>query len=165
MAAMQDPQTLSDEIVVFELSGRQYGLRSSAVREVLRAFSAVPLPNAPALVEGVLNVRGEIMALLNVHKRFGLAERPLSLSDHFIIAWEGVRWVALRVDRVLNLIRVPISKRVDADQFLTSAELVSGVAITKEGLILIHDLGRFLSSADQEQLTQALAVQPGVPSR
>ncbi len=155
----------NEEVVVFELSGQRYALLSSAVREVVRAFSAVPLPKAPPLVEGILNVRGEIIVLLNLRRRFGILEKPLSVSDHFIIAWDGVRWVALRVDRVLNLMRLPIRSLAAGEQALSlslssspsQGELISGVGIASDGLVLIHDLPRFLSASEQELISQALA--------
>ena len=130
------PEAAIDEILVFELSGQSYGLRSSMVSEVLRAFSAVPLPNAPPLVEGILNIRGELLALVNVRKRFGLAERALALSDHFIVVSTRSRRVVLRVDRVQNLVRVPIRKMIDAEQFLSQAgDLLQGVIMLAQCLL------------------------------
>jgi len=163
MANAQDPEAQSEEIVVFELSGQHYGLRSSVVREILMAFSPVLLPQAPPTVDGILNVRGETIVLLNLRKRFGLLDKPLAASDHFIIAWEGRRLVALRVDRVLNLRRVPIRSLVDAQRFLSQPELICGVAIIDDKMVVIHDLERFLSLADHELLAKALANQHREP--
>ena len=91
---MGDASTASgmpDELLIFEQAGQLYALPSSIVKEVLRAFSATPLPNAPPMVEGLLNVRGEIIPLVNLRRRMGLPERPLSLTDHFIVAHDGNR--------------------------------------------------------------------------
>ena len=147
----------AEELVLFEQSGERYALRSSVVREVLRAFSFVPLPKAPPIVEGLINLRGEILPLLNTRRRFGLSDRPLSLSDHFIIAWQGSRWIALRVDRVLNLERLPIYKASEQGKYIAGNELVAGVAQTPDGMILIQDLARFLSAAETEALSAALS--------
>jgi purine-binding chemotaxis protein CheW len=117
------------------------------------------LPQAPPTVDGILNVRGETIVLLNLRKRFGLADKPLSVSDHFIIAWAGARAVALRVDRVLNLMRLPIRSLADAERFLTQPELVCGVAVTEDGMVMVHELESFLSITDHELLAQALANQ------
>jgi len=150
------PNVTQEEVVLFELEGHMYGLPFSSVREVLRSFSPAPLPNAPKIVEGLLNVRGEIIPLLNLRKRLGLPEKPLSLSEHFLIAKDATKWVALRVDRVVNIQRVPIRKATDAGRFVVNSEVISGVATTQEGLVLIHDLNRFLSPAEQRELSQAM---------
>jgi purine-binding chemotaxis protein CheW len=163
MSDSQEPKTLPEEILVFELDGQRYGLRSSGVREVLRAFSAVKLPQAPPIVEGVLNVRGEIIALLDIRKRFGMPDKAMSVSDHLLIAWDNTRWVALRVDRVVNLLRLQTHNVVPSERFLSHAETVSGVAITEDGLVLIHDLGSFLSADEKEILAQVLSAQAGEP--
>lgn len=155
---MTNPQgPIQEELLLFEQSGQLYALPASTVREVLRAFSAVPLPGAPTMVEGVLNVRGEIIALLNLQRRFGLPDRPLSLLDHFVIAWEGTRWVALRVDRVINLLRLPTKNAADAGRYIAKSDVIGGVAISPDGMVLIHDLGRFLTQAERDLLSNAMA--------
>jgi len=157
MADAQKSELLMEDLLIFEQSGQQYAVRSSVVREVLRAFSAVPLPNAPPIVEGILNVRGEIIPLLDMRRRFGLPARPLSVTDHFVIAWEGGRWVALRVDRVLNFERLPVKKTRDAGKYVSGSELIEAVASGPEGMVLIHDLGRFLASAERDAIGSALS--------
>ena len=66
MGDVQRSELSMEDLLIFEQSGQQYAVRSVIVREVLRAFSAVPLPNAPPIVEGILNVRGEIIPLLDM---------------------------------------------------------------------------------------------------
>lgn len=147
---------MEEEILIFELAAGRYALRSSAVREVLRAFSAVKLPQAPPFVEGLLNLRGEIIPLLDIRRRFGLPHKNMSVSDHLIIAWDGTRSVALRVDRVQHLTRLPIQDLVGSESFLAPTDVVAGVAIAPDGMVLIHDLARFLSAAEQELLGKVL---------
>ncbi len=149
---------MPDELLIFEQAGQLFALPSSVVKEVLRAFSATPLPNAPPMVEGILNVRGDIIPLINLRKRLGLPDRPLSLTDHFIVARDGNRLIALRVDRVLNLQRVPHRRPLDPGRFATGSEVISSVAATPDGMVLIHDLGRFLSQAERTQLDVAVNV-------
>ncbi len=157
MGDVQKSELSMEELLIFEQSGQQYAVRSVIVREVLRAFSAVPLPNAPPIVEGILNVRGEIIPLLDMRRRFGLPARPLSVTDHFVIAWEGSRWVALRVDRVLNFERLPVYQSRESGKYFSSSDLVAAVANGPDGMVLIHDLGRFLASAERDAIASALS--------
>src|ERR1700694_3359288 len=91
------------EILVFEVGGQRYGLPTVDVRELVRAVTITPLPNAPAVIEGVVNVRGRVLPVLDVRARFRLPAKPLDPSDHFIVASAGARGVILRVDRATHL--------------------------------------------------------------
>ncbi len=91
------------EILVFEVDGRRYGLPAAEVRELARAVTIVPLPSPTALVEGIIDVRGEAVPVLDLRARLGLPARGVEPSDHLIIARAAGRTVALRVDRALEL--------------------------------------------------------------
>lgn len=160
-----DPNSEQEQIVLFEIDQQLYGLPFSCVREVLRAFSFSPLPNAPPIVEGLLNVRGELMPLLNLRKRLGFPEKPLSLTDHFLIARDQNRWVALRVDRVVKLAAWPTLKAADAGRFVSQSELISAVAATQEGLLLIQDLTKFLTPTERQKVFAAVPSAPKNPGK
>ena len=87
------------EVVVFEVGGQQFGLPASDVRELQRAATVTPLPRAPAVVEGVVNLRGTVVPVLDIRARFRLPPKPMQHTDHFVVAAAGERLVALRVDR------------------------------------------------------------------
>lgn len=74
------------EILVFELDDQRYGLAVDDVREVVRVVRISPLPKAPAIVEGVINVRGTVTAVMNIRKRFGKKEKTVQLTDHLVLA-------------------------------------------------------------------------------
>ena len=62
------------ELLDFEVGGQHYGLPSSDIKEILPAVTLVPLPKAPAIVEGIVNVRGTAVPVLDIRARFGLAQ-------------------------------------------------------------------------------------------
>lgn len=72
--------------VVFSLDTRLYAISLSAVRRVVQAVELTPLPNAPPIVKGVINLGGLIIPVVNIRRRFRLPERELELSDQFIVA-------------------------------------------------------------------------------
>ena len=80
MGDAQKSELMLEDLLIFEQSGQKYAVRSAVVREVLRAFSAVTLPKAPPLVEGILNVRGEIIPLLNMRRRLASSQSCSSSS-------------------------------------------------------------------------------------
>jgi len=146
----------SVNLLVFELDRLRLALPVVSVREVVRAVAIAPLPHAPPIVEGVINARGTLVPVFDLRRRFDLPPRPLSLGDHLILAWAGPRLAALRVDRADELISVAPGDIEPAEGVVPEAAHVAALARLPDGLVLIHDLARFLSPADAEQVDAAL---------
>jgi len=144
------------EVLIFELGSQRYGLPTADVRELVRAVTITPLPDAPALVEGVVNVRGRVLPVLDIRARFHLPAKALDPSDHFIVASAGPRGVILRVDRATHIALVDEASVQSARDLGPSAAYVSGVAKLDGGLVLIHDLATFLSAQEGTSLDEAL---------
>ncbi|WP_040847096.1 chemotaxis protein CheW, partial [Nitrospirillum viridazoti] len=98
----------------------------------------------------------------DVRRRFGLDSRPLSLSDHMIVARGLRRTVVLLVDSVVGTVAGAPVDWVSAQGVVPGADdAIVGVVRLSDGLLLIHDLDRFLSAAEEEQLDRALAAKGG----
>ena len=141
----------------FELSGSHFALTSTVVREIVRAVSIAPLPKAPPIIEGVINVRGTLVPVLDIRQRFGLAAAPLTPSDHLILAQAGKRPVAIRVTQATGLVAVPEEDIVAPSGTVPGAEMVAGIARLPDGVLVIHDLERFLSLDEGVATAVALA--------
>ena len=148
------------EVLVFEVARQRFGIPGSDVMEVVRAATIVPLPKAPAIIEGVVNVRGATVPVLDLRARFRLPAKPLEPSDHFVIGRIPERTVAIRADRALDLAVIPDGQIDDAKRITQGAEYVSGVAKLPDGLVLIHDLRTFLSDSESIQLADSLEKGP-----
>lgn len=144
------------DLLVFHLGAVRYAVASAAVREVVRAVAVVPLPRAPAIVEGVIDYRGTVTPVLDIRSRFGLPPAPPDIHQHFILA-EAHRLVALRVDRVTDVIQLEAS---GAEAIDDGAPYVTGVVKLADGLVLIHDLATFLSTDEECVLDHALDEKP-----
>lgn len=143
-------------VVVFEIDGQRYGLKATHVREVLAAVVPVPLPGGPQIVRGVINVRGQVRPVVDLRARLRLRRKEMSLTDHLIVASAGAHVVVLPVDRAIE--RVDLERvQIEDDFGLATTPCVAGVAKLSDGLVFIHDLDRFLSSAEAQQLEEALA--------
>jgi purine-binding chemotaxis protein CheW len=147
------------QLLVFNLDDRQYGLHLAQVQRVIRAVDAAPLPDAPDAVLGAIDLQGTIVPLFNVRKRFGMIEREVSPDDQYIIARSSRRTVALAVDTVKDIIQRPADQIVAAEKILDRMELIAGVLQLEDGLVLIHDLDRFLSLDQERVLDEALVRQ------
>ena len=146
----------SRQLLQFEAGGGRFGLWVSAVRETIRAVAVSPLPNAPAAVQGVINLRGRIIPVLNIRERFHLPPKEIEMSDHIIIAAAGSRVVAFQVDRAVGLADVPEHHVEEARKVTVAAEYVDCIVSMPDGLILIHDPAVFLSRAEGSALDRAM---------
>ncbi len=145
------------ELVVFVLDEQRYALRLSAAERAVLAAYITPLPKAPDIVLGVINVRGTIVPVFNVRKRFGLPERELELDDHIFLAKTSQRTVALVVDQVTGVIDASEREVVEAELLVDGIQYVEGVLKLDDGMVFIHDLDRFLSVEEEETLESAMA--------
>ena len=144
------------QILWFELAGGRYGLPLRDVREVLRAVAVAPLPGGPDIVEGIIDVRGRIIPVLDIRGRFGIPHKPVELTDIFILTQYRADAVALRVDRAGWPVTVPEADLESRPSPLAASPYVAGVARTPDGLVVINDVNAFLTAAENTRLDEAL---------
>lgn len=144
-------QTAPNHVVVFTLGELRYALPLSAVERVVRAPEVTPLPKAPEIVLGVINVRGQVIPVVDIRKHLRLPPRELELSDQFIIARTSRRRVALVADSVVGCHELADRELVPVDQVLPGAEYIHSVAKLEGNLVLICDLDQF-PPFDEEQM-------------
>jgi purine-binding chemotaxis protein CheW len=144
------------DLLVFALGEHRFALAASSVVEVVRVVASAALPGAPAIVEGVINVRGTLVPVLDIHARFGVPPISVDPEQHLIIARAGRRTVALHVDRALDLITVAEDAVEAVEHVAPGTPLVAGVARLPDGVLVIQDLDRFLDLDEAAQLDAAI---------
>lgn len=145
------------QIVLFTLDEPRYALDLSTVERVIRAVEITPLPKAPEIVLGVINMKGKIIPVIDVRKRFRLASREMKLDDRFIVARTSRRAVALAADSVVGIRELGNREVVSAEEALPFAAYIQGVAKLEGDLVLIYDLDQFLSLDEEQMLDAALS--------
>ncbi len=148
--------TESDSLLVLILDDQRYALSLPAVDRVVRMVAITPLPKAPDIVHGVVNIQGRVIPVINIRRRFHLPEREIALTDQLVIAHTAQRPVALVADAVLDVIAYPAKSLIKAEDVLPNIEYMVGVVKIADGLILIHDLDKFLSLEEENFLAHAL---------
>lgn len=154
------PHAAELDVLLFELAEQRFALLLVDVLEVVRAVALRPLPNAPAVVEGIIDVRGDIVPVLDIRARFGLPAKAIALTDHFVLGSAGPRRVALRVDRATDMARVRILDIQDAINLPRGVAHIAGIATLPDGLVLLNDLPSLLFALESEQLEGALSELP-----
>jgi purine-binding chemotaxis protein CheW len=146
------------ELLVFELSGIRYALELRSVREVVPAVFIAPLPDAPPVIEGIIDVRGEIVPVYDVRLRFGLPPRPLNIDERLVLAWTGSRVVGFRCERTEWREEVPRALIEEPESVRGAGRHLAGVVRLPDGLVLIQDLESFLDEAEAAGLDAAMTI-------
>jgi purine-binding chemotaxis protein CheW len=144
-----------DSILVFTLDEQRYALALSVVERVFPMVEITPLPKAPDIVQGIINLHGSPIPVYNIRRRFGIPVWEYEISDQLIIVHTNNRRVALPVDTVQGVVE-PAGKPVETSDILPSLPYIKGVVKLPDGLILIHDPDTFLSLDEEAVLDEAL---------
>lgn len=146
----------SENFVVFSLDAGRYALSLPLVERVVPAVELTPLPEAPDVVLGVFSLHGRIIPAMDVRRRFHLPSRAIGVADQFIIAMAAGRALALVVDGTLGIVQRAAEEIVGAETILAELPYVRGVFRLPDGIVVIHDLPRFLSLEEAQRLDSAL---------
>jgi purine-binding chemotaxis protein CheW len=143
-------------LVIFSLDDQRYALDLASVQRSIRVVAVTPLPEAPPIVLGIIDLGGVILPVIDIRKRFNHQPREVRLSDHLVVAETGKRTVALLVDETNGVIEATLGSVAPADEILPGLGLVNGAMKLEDGLILIHDLERLLSLEEETAIDRAL---------
>ena len=143
-----------EQVVVLELAGEAYGVEIGRVEEIIRMQAITRIPNGPAFIEGVTNLRGRVIPVLDLRKRFGLPATEQTRRSRIVVGELGQHTVGLVVDAVSEVLLVSADAVEPPSTLVTTADsaFLRGVAKLDERLILLLDLSRILTRAEQEDL-------------
>lgn len=132
------------QLVIFSLDAQRYALPLAQVQRVVPAAEVTPVPAAPAIVLGAIDIQGQIVPVLDLRRHLGLPARDLRLSDQFIIASTPSRMLALWVDDTQGLVECPASEMTQAQALAPELPEYQGLVRLADGLVLIHRLDAFV---------------------
>jgi len=148
----QNPMA-SSHYLVFTLDDQSYALRLESVERVLRAVQLTLVPEAPEILSGLINIRGTIVPVLDIRKRFRLPPRDMGIQDRVIVSKTSPRPIAIVVDRVEGVVEFDFDEMREAEKILTDTkDRVEGVGISRDHTVLIYDINRLFSINDINRL-------------
>ena len=145
-----------DPVVVFALEGQLCGLPLDSVERVEAMCAITPLPSAPSVVAGVINVHGSIVPVLDLARPLTQRGRQYRLGDQLLLVRTPTRSVAIAADQVVGVHALPIGGIASPGTVWSGIRRISGIATFNGDLLYIYDLDQFLSSQEEEQLAAAL---------
>lgn len=144
------------QLVIFRLKDQTYGVDIGHVLEIIRAVDITFIPGAPAFVEGVINLRGRVIPIIDLARRLGLDPIETNESTRIIIVDVRGATAGMMVDGVSEVLRLPVSLIQPAPAMVNgvSAEYLRGIALLEDRLIILVDLTRVLHAEEKQALRQ-----------
>ena len=136
--------------VTFRLENEKYGINVMQVQEVLRVTEIAPVPGAPSYVLGIINLRGNVVTVIDTRSRFGLASAEMDDSTRIVIIEAEEQVVGILVDSVAEVVDLKSSEIETAPNVGTeeSAKFIQGVASHDDELLILVDLNKLLSDEE-----------------
>lgn len=144
------------QLVTFQLGSEKYGIDIMEVKEIVDYEEIRGIPNAPVYVEGIYNLRGEIIPIISLHRRFHL-QRPEDIDeDSLLILTIGEMELGIIIDRVLRVISIKADEIQPPPQMLSGigSEYIQGVIHQDEGYLIILDSRRLFDPDELRQISQ-----------
>src|SRR5579883_2802761 len=116
------PAGQEEQLVVFRLGEDYFAMLISSVNEIIRLQKITPVPKAPPFVEGVTNLRGRVIPVIDLRKRFGVTPKPDTQISRIIVVEHGERLLGMMVDGVDEVLTVPASSIEPVDEMVVSVE-------------------------------------------
>lgn len=136
--------SVTESFLLFCVAEGRFAMDVAAVERIVRAVEVTRLSDAPDFVLGVINVAGEIMPVIDMRRRLGLAVREMELSDRFVLTQAAGKSLALLVDKVEGVVALAAQSISRGDK---AAAWAATAAVGVEGsIVLIHDIDAFVST-------------------
>jgi len=152
------------QVVGFRVGNETYGVRISAVREIVRVPEITSVPNAPEAIEGVINLRGKIIPVTDLRKRFGRAEARPDKKNRILVVELGDKLLGLIVNSASEVLKIPPSEIEMPGSMLAEGEssYVTGVGKLDGRLIILVDIAKLLHRSEYKRIEEAAEPVPSV---
>ncbi len=156
-------QSKEQQLVAFNIGNQEFGIDISQVREIVRLSQITYLPKAPVFIEGVVNLRGQVLAVIDLAKKLGVQSKERGDHSRIIIVEAGGNTVGMIVDAVSEVLRLSSLSTEAVPSLYDSAvpeHYIKGIGKLKDRLLVFLDLNTILSSAEVQRLESALRSVP-----
>jgi purine-binding chemotaxis protein CheW len=152
--AVEDNDDSIIQWVTFHLEGEKYGIKVMQVQEVLRMTEIAPVPGAPHYVLGIINLRGNVVTVIDTRRRFGLPDIENDDETRIVIIEANDNVVGILVDSVAAVVDLKISEietapNVGNDE---SSKYIQGVSSRGDELLILVDVNKLLSDEEWQEV-------------
>ena len=143
------------QLVTFQLGEELYGVNIMDVKEIVKTQNVRPIPHAPYYVEGIFNLRGEIIPVINLHKRFRLGKMAADeygedTGGFIILNIDGIK-ISIIIDRISRVVMIDSSEVKPPPQMLTGigSEYIHGVTQKENGYLIVLDIRKLFAKVNR----------------
>ena len=143
------------QLVIFKLANEDYGLPISKVQEINRMVAVTKLPNTPDFMEGIINLRGRVIPVLDLRKRFGFVPQEHKDDTRIMVTDVAGQTVGLIVDAVHEVVKMPGNCiEPPPPSFIMDAKFVQGIGKLENRLVIMLDIDLIITSQERVRLKE-----------
>lgn len=143
------------QLVIFKLGEEEYGVDILNVQEIIKMVEFTKLPNLPNFVEGVINLRGKIIPVIDLKKRFSLPQKDYNDDNRIVVIDVNNTTVGMVVDAVSEVLRISNNTIEPTPAIISSidTEYLKGVGKLEDRLLILLDIEKIFSNSQKEELS------------
>jgi purine-binding chemotaxis protein CheW len=147
------------QLVTFSVGEEEFGVEILKVQEINKMLQVTKIPNSPDFVEGVINLRGKVIPIINLRKRLRLSDKEYDKNTRIIVMEIQGRTVGFIVDSVSEVLRIPRSITEPPPSMIggVSSEYIVAVGKLEDRLLILLDIDKILSNEEKAALSQIRA--------
>ena len=156
MAEETIQQRTEQQLVVFDLASESYGVDINVVQSIIQMQEITRIPRTPEFVDGVINLRGKIIPVVDSRKRFGLEEGERNSDNRIVVASIGGQDIGMVVDAVSEVLRISMDAVEPPSTLITSADsdYIRGIAKVEDRLVILLDLEKVFTGQEKTALME-----------
>jgi len=142
------------QVACFRLKDDLYAVDIMRIKEIIRPQKLTPLPQAPSFIDGIINLRGAVIPVVDLRKRFGMPARELTMSTRLLIVRLSGQTLGLVVDDVTEVVTIPVSD-IKPPPAVSDGLIVNhllGVCLSGDNLVMLLDIDRLLTTNEVSAL-------------
>ncbi|MCX6343799.1 MAG: chemotaxis protein CheW [Armatimonadetes bacterium] len=146
----------AEQLVVMEISGERYGVSIGAVSTIIRMQEVTSIPRTPNFVEGVINLRGSIIPVIDLRKRFGLPVGEITKASRIVVVEAADQMIGMMVDAVCETLKLPQDAIEPPSPIVVNVDsaYVRGVGKQDGRLVILLDVEKVLSAKENDLLSK-----------
>lgn len=143
------------QLVSFKVGDAEFGVDILRVQEINKMMELTVVPNTPSFVEGVVNLRGRIIPVINLRSRLGLDDKEYDTETRIIVVDLHDKTIGFIVDEVKEVLRIPKSITEPPPEIVSGvdSEYITAIGKLEDRLLILLDLTKVLSNKEHDQLT------------
>jgi len=145
------------QVVSFRLGNEEYGVDISQVQEIIRMVDITHVPRAPRFMEGVINLRGQLIPIIDLRTRFSMPRAEQTKSTRIVVTEIGAKRVGMVVDSVSEVLNIPMEHVENAPDMIAGVgtDYIQGVGKVDDRLVILLDLTMVISGEEKSALETA----------